>query len=99
MAAQPVVYGDIESLLLLCEDAVRQLVLHQLTQQELQGAALDAIFRGQCGGKLDNPMIQKCRTHLERMRHAHSVDLNEKVVGQIVRLIEGHEAPEVAAGW
>ena len=38
--------------------------------------------------KLDNAMIQKWRTDLNGMRHAHPVRLDEDVVSKVILLIE-----------
>ena len=97
MAAQPVMHGDIESLFLPGEDALRQLVLHQIAQKELQRAALNAVVRRKRGREFDDAMIEEGRTNFERVRHAHSIDFSEQIIRQVVSLIEGHEAADVSA--
>ena len=73
-----------------------QLVLHQLAQDEFQSRAADLQILRQPRREFHDAVIQKRRTHFERMRHAHAVALVEDVVGQIVELIQPQEAVQIA---
>src|ERR1700738_1413793 len=98
MAAQPVMHGNVESLFLPGEDALRQLVLHQIAKKELQRATLNAVVSRESGREFDYAVVEEGGTDFKRVRHAHSIDLGEQVVRQEVSLIEGHESADVSAG-
>src|SRR5258707_501039 len=59
MAAQPVMHRDVESLFLPGEDALRQLVLHQVAEEELQGSALNAVVSRKSGREFDDAVIEE----------------------------------------
>src|SRR5258708_27172914 len=96
MAAQPVMHRDVESLFLPGEDALRQLVLHQVAEEELQGSALNAVVSRKSGREFDDAVIEEGGTDFEGVRHAHSLDFCEQLVGQVVRLIECHETTDIS---
>ena len=98
MATQPVMHRNVESLFFPGEDALRQLVLHQSAQKVLQRATLNAVIGRKPGREFDDAVIEEGWPDFQRVRHAHSIDLSEQVVGQIVSLIECHEATDVSAG-
>ena len=45
-------------------------------------------FMWQACRELDDAMVQKWRTNLERVRHAHAIRLIQDVVRQVVILID-----------
>ena len=72
---------DVESHLLATQNRRGQGAAHQALEQNFLTAAADLEPRGQCGGELDDAVIEEGRTNLDGVRHAHSVDLRENVVG------------------
>ena len=97
MTAQPIMHGNVESLFFSGEHVLRQFVLHQIAEQELQLATMNAVISRKSGREFDNAVIEEGWTDLEGVRHAHSIDLGQQVVGQEVCLIECHEATDIAA--
>src|SRR5438552_17502492 len=70
------------------QDGGRELVFHQLSQDEFQFRAANLEMYRKRFGKLTDAAIQKRRTHLERMSHAHAVHFRENVVGEVILPIE-----------
>src|SRR5437879_13496488 len=70
------------------QDGGRELVFHQLSQDEFQFRAANLEMYRKRFGKLTDAVIQKRRTHLERMSHAHAVHFRENVVREVILPIE-----------
>ena len=71
-----------------------QLVFHQFPQDYFLTRALDFEMRGKRCGELDDAVIEKRRTYLDGVGHAHAVDLHEYVVGKKKFLVEAEERIE-----
>jgi hypothetical protein len=96
--SQPLVHRYIEAFFLPRKHGARQLIAHQLSQNEFEGRAPKLQIVWQAGSELDNTVIEKRWTHFERMRHAHPIGLIENVVRQVIALIR-QEKIAVAEAW
>ena len=97
-SSQPLVSGNVESDFLPTQNCPRQLLLHQLLQQELLVLAPDFQMSGQSRRKFHNTMVKERWPHFDRMCHAHAVALGENVVGEKVLLIEPEERRQIVIG-
>src|SRR5260370_23416323 len=71
--AKPVVRRNIEADFLAAQDCRGQLVFHQLFEKHFLLRATDLQGSRELGGKLDETVIEKWRTHLDGVSHAHAV--------------------------
>src|SRR5580692_6901815 len=72
---KPVVRGNIEARLAAPDYGSWQPFLHQLLEDELLLLSPDFQLGWQCRRKFHNAMVEKRRTHLHGMSHAHPVHL------------------------
>ena len=89
---------DIEAHFRPLQNCRRQLLFHQLLQDYFLLRAANLQGSGELGGKLDNAVIQKWRSHFDRMRHAHAVALRQNVIRQIISLVQPEIRRKVIAG-
>ena len=72
-SAEPLVGGNIEADFLAIENRWWKFVLHQFLQQQFLARATHLEGVRQSRGKLDDAVVKKRRTNLDRMGHAHAI--------------------------
>src|SRR5437870_6494966 len=82
----------IETNLPAAQDWRRELVFHELSQDEFQIRATDPQIHRKRERKFADPMVEKRRTHFKRMSHAHAVHFAEDVIGEVILEVE----PEIS---
>lgn len=87
-AAEPVVRRNIEADLLSVENRRAQFTPHQIPQNHLLPGALNFKTCRKRSGEFHDPVIEKRRPDLNRVRHAGVVDLSQNIVGKKIFLIE-----------
>src|SRR3990172_8210278 len=82
LASEPVLHGNAEPLFAPVQDPRGKLVRHRLLQDVLPPVAPELQRAGHAERELDDVLVEKRRSRLERRRHAHPVHLDEDIVGE-----------------
>src|SRR5215510_2268333 len=87
-AAEPVADRDAESHLPAREHFAGHVRAQDSLEQVLAGSVAELQRRGGRVDLLDEPVVEKRHTRLERMAHRHAIHLDQDVVRQIVLLVD-----------
>ena len=72
------------------KDASHRLLEDRLGLRAVAGREAQQLGRGKVEGEFDDAVVEERTAHLEGMRHAHAVDLDEDVAGQPGPDVEVH---------
>ena len=72
------------------KDASHRLLEDRLGLRAVPGREAQQLGRGKVEGEFDDAVVEERAAHLEGMRHAHAVDLDEDVAGQPGPDVEVH---------
>ena len=95
--AKPVVRGNIEPTLFSREGRRTEFPAHQVPEDNFLPRALNFQSGRERIGEFHDPVIEKWRSHLDRMSHAGTVDFGQDVIGKKILLIESQECLQVVA--
>ena len=90
VAAEPDAERHAEALLAPVEDVARQQRGRHFLQHVLAPAVLDLQRRRQRGRELDDLVVEQRHARLDRVRHAHAIDLRQHVLRQVGLGVEPH---------
>src|SRR5687768_6844642 len=93
LLAQPALERRIEAALLAPQEVRRQPLVERFLQKKLRRARVDALFRLR-EDALHEAMIQEGRARLKAVRHGAKVGLAQDVLGQVIRVVDGHQLVE-----